>query len=594
MCGFTTIFAYGENAPLIDKKELTAIHQNLAPRGPDGEGVWIAKNQRLAMAHRRLSIIDITESGAQPMVNADESLRIVYNGEVYNYRELRRQLLESGVKFFSNSDTEVLLHLYARYGSEMVQKLRGMFAFVIWDQKRQGLFIARDAFGIKPLYFADDGKTIRISSQVKSLLAGKKISNKPEPAGHVGFFLLGSVPDPYTLYKEIKALPSGSSIWVDQIGPNTTEKWFNLRKELVEIEPKPFSQEKVTDALVDTVRHHLIADVPVGLFLSSGLDSATLTALASEEQGENLRTVTLGFDSFRGTKNDEVCLAEIMARQCKTKHQTKWLETSEFKENIENLLKAMDQPSIDGTNVFFVSKIAREAGLKVAISGVGGDEIFGGYNSFQQVPGIAKLLSIFQFMPMVGRTIRILSAPIVRQLVSPKYASIFEYGSSLEDAYFLRRGLFMPWELPEILEPSLVRAGLEEISISKRLKESFFGARSNRIAITALETSWYLNHQLLRDSDWAGMANSLEIRTPLVDVTFLRKLAPMLASGHPPTKRHLAQSPSLQLPAEIINRRKTGFNVPIPQWIIQKENAGKKVNMRQWAQFVYSQQWSGD
>ena len=271
-----------------------------------------------------------------------------------------------------------------------------MFAFVIWDQKRRGLFLARDAFGIKPLYFSDDGKTIRIASQVKSLVAGKKISNKPEPAGHVGFFLLGSVPDPYTLYKEIKALPAGSSMWVDHSGSNTSKKWFNLRKELVEIEPKPFNQEEVTEALVDTVRHHLIADVPVGLFLSSGLDSATLTALASEEQGEELCTVTLGFESYRESKNDEVPLAEIMARHCKTKHQTKWIGTNDFKGNFEKLFKAMDQPSIDGTNVFFVSKIAREAGLKVAISGIGGDEIFGGYNSFQQVPGLAKMLSIFQ------------------------------------------------------------------------------------------------------------------------------------------------------------------------------------------------------
>ena len=594
MCGITTIFSYGERAPIVDKKELTAIHNNLAPRGPDGEGVWIAENQKLAMAHRRLSIIDTTDNGAQPMVNADASLRIVYNGEIYNFRELRRQLSESGVIFFSDSDTEVLLHLYARHGFEMVQKLRGMFAFVIWDQKRRGLFLARDAFGIKPLYFSDDGKTIRIASQVKSLVAGKKISNKPEPAGHVGFFLLGSVPDPYTLYKEIKALPAGSSMWVDHSGSNTSKKWFNLRKELVEIEPKPFNQEEVTDALVDTVRHHLIADVPVGLFLSSGLDSATLTALASEEQGEELRTVTLGFESYRESKNDEVPLAEIMARHCKTKHQTKWIGTNDFKGNFEKLFKAMDQPSIDGTNVFFVSKIAREAGLKVAISGIGGDEIFGGYNSFQQVPGLAKILSIFQFVPMLGRTIRILSAPIVRQLASPKYASIFEYGSTIEDAYFLRRGLFMPWELPEILDPSVVRAGLEEISIFNRLKDLIFRARSNRIAITALETNWYLNHQLLRDSDWAGMANSLEIRTPLVDVTFLRKLAPMLAGSQAPTKQHLARSPSVQLPAEIINRRKTGFNVPLPQWIIPPENSGRKVDMRQWALFVYNQQWSGD
>ncbi len=307
MCGIAAIFSYNFEAPPPARDQLIAMHDAMAARGPDGEGIWTSQEHRIAMAHRRLSIIDLTDAGAQPMASRDGSFRIVYNGEIYNYRALREDLIAQGEIFTSESDTEVLLALYAKRGPDMVHLLRGMFAFAIWDEKRRGLFLARDPYGIKPLYYAyaDDGKTICVASQVKALLAGGGIDTRAEAAGHTGFFLLGCVPEPYTLYRGIRSLPAGGNLWIDNSGRGEPRRWFDLTTELAEAEAVPFDRDALRSALIDSVRHHMIADVPVGVFLSSGLDSATLAALAAEIEGSSLRTVTLGFDAYRGQPDDE-------------------------------------------------------------------------------------------------------------------------------------------------------------------------------------------------------------------------------------------------------------------------------------------------
>ncbi|MBK20655.1 MAG: asparagine synthase (glutamine-hydrolyzing) [Rhodospirillaceae bacterium] len=593
MCGLAALFAYGTNAPPIDRTQLDAIHDRQAPRGPDSEGVWISDDNRIAIAHRRLSIIDLSDAGAQPMVSPDGAYRIVYNGEIYNYRALRQELIDSGVELRSNSDTEVLLHLYMRKGPAMVDSLRGMFAFAIWDETRRGIFMARDAYGIKPLYFADNGNTLRVASQVKALVAGGSIDTSPNPAGHVGFFMLGYVPEPHTLYKGIQAIPAGGSLWVDTSGRGAPHRWFDITKELRDVEPAPYDAEKLRAALVESMQHHLVADVPVGVFLSAGLDSASLVALASEQHGANLRTVTLGFKQFRGTENDEAPLAEVLAKHYETSHETCWIETEDFRANADALMSAMDQPSIDGANTYFVSKVTREAGLKVALSGVGGDELFAGYQNFRQVPKLARGLGIFRYLPGLGKAIRIVSAPLIKKLTSPKYAGLFEYGSRLGDAYLLRRGLYMPWELTDLLDPDLVREGLESLAMSKTLSGTIEGITSDRVSMTALESAWYMRNQLLRDSDWASMAHSLEIRTPLVDITLLRTLAPMLAGPRPPMKNDMAISLAKPLPDEILSRPKTGFSIPVRDWVGGEKQATRGGDYRDWARYIYDRQWPG-
>lgn len=357
-------------------------------RGPDGAGLWLSPDHRLGLGHRRLTIIDLTEAGAQPMSTADGRFHLVFNGEIYNYLELRRQLEARGHRFRSNSDSEVLLHLYAQRGAAMVHALRGMFAFAIFDQANQSLFLARDPFGIKPLYYADDGLTLRFASQVKALLKSGHVDRTPAPAGHVGFYLWGHVPEPHTLFKGIKALPSGATMLIDRKGRRAPEAYFSPSEALASATEQPLNlapeeaMERVAAAVRDSLLHHLIADVPVGVFLSSGLDSTVLTALASQMGNGDLHTVTLGFEEFRGTPNDEAPLAELVAQRLGTTHQTRWVSKADFEANLEPLLEAMDQPSIDGVNTYFVSRAAAASGMKVALSGVGGDELFGSYSSF--------------------------------------------------------------------------------------------------------------------------------------------------------------------------------------------------------------------
>ena len=436
MCGIAAVFGYSSTASPVDQGELLRVREAMINRGPDGSGLWISDDKRVGLAHRRLAVIDLTDSGAQPMATVDGAVRIVFNGEIYNYRELRARLDAKGYRFRSSSDTEVLLHLYQEHGRDMFQHLRGMFAFALWDERKRGLLLARDPFGIKPLYYSDNGSTLRVASQVKALLKGGGIDTTPEPAGHVGFHLWGHVPEPYTLYKGIRALPAGSSLWVDAAGRKDARVFFDLTGELAKASQTPLSitreemRSRLRAALLDSVRHHLIADVPVGIFLSAGIDSTTLVALAKESGVADLHTVTLGFKEYQGTPNDEAPLAEQTACHYGAIHHTSWVTKEDFQNEYQRLLDSMDQPSIDGVNSYFVSKAAKEAGLKVVLSGLGGDELFGGYASFQQIPRMVGALAFFQSVPSIGKAARSISAPVLKLFTSQKYAGLLEYGGT--------------------------------------------------------------------------------------------------------------------------------------------------------------------
>jgi asparagine synthase (glutamine-hydrolysing) len=602
MCGIAGTFAYRADAPQVDREELIAIRDHMLSRGPDGSGDWISRDRRVGLAHRRLTIIDLSDAGSQPMFSADGSRAIVFNGEIYNYQALRAQLIDRGYEFRSSSDTEVLLHLYADRGEAMLHELRGMYAFAIWDDRKRGLFMARDPFGIKPLYYADGRGVFRFASQVKALLQSKEVDTSPEPAGHVGFHLWGSVPAPYTLYAGIKNLLAGHRIWVDCGGCREPTPFCAISAVLGAGEETSRSQvrlsrEELQAALSDSVAHHLVADVPVGLFLSAGLDSTTLASFATEHAG-HVQSVTLGFDEYRGTADDEVPLAELAARAFGTEHETIWVSQRDFAQESERLFEAMDQPSIDGVNTYFVSLAARRAGLKVALSGLGGDELFGGYSSFREIPRLVDALRYFPRAESVGRGFRIVAAPVLKRFTSPKYAGLLEYGSTYGGAYLLRRGFFMPWELPGVLDPDLVRAGWERLNPLVALEQTTRGLHSPRLKVSALELSWYMRHQLLRDSDWASMAHSLELRVPLVDVKLLRTLSLALASDHAPTKLEMANAAARPLPREILNRPKTGFTIPVREWLLNANACGGAANkagmkfghrgLRGWAQHVYA------
>ncbi len=596
MCGIAAIFVYDSSVPGVDEGELVAIRDRMAARGPDGEGLWLDRSRRIGLGHRRLSIIDVSSAGAQPMLLPEQQLAITFNGEIYNYRELRAGLEKQGRQFRSHCDTEVLLHLYAEHGEAMLDKLRGMFAFALWDGVKQSLFLARDPFGIKPLYWADDGKTLRVASQVKALLAGGHIDTAPEPAGHVGFFLWGHVPDPYTLYRGIRSLPAGHCLMLDRHGRKRLRAFCSIHGLLAEAEAnggksemRPPPSGLLASSLRDSIRHHLVADVPVGVFLSSGLDSTTIAALAAEFGGR-LRTITLGFEEYRGTPSDETPLAEEVARHYGTNHQTIWVTRKDFENDLHRLFHAMDQPSTDGVNSYFISRAAAQAGLKVALSGVGGDELFGSYPSFQEIPRAVSRLRPFAACPPLGRAFRAVSAPVLKHLTSPKYAGLLEYGGTYGGAYLLRRGMFMPWELPDILDADLVREGWSELQTLGALQATLADLQSPLLKVSALEMTWYMRNQLLRDTDWASMEHSLEVRTPLVDARLLQALGPMLAAQPRPTKRDMAKTPRSPLPASVLDRPKTGFTVPVRQWLREAfdPSPGKERGLRGWSREVYS------
>ncbi len=569
MCGIAAIFAYAAAAPPVDGAELVTMRDSMRARGPDGAGLWMSGDGRVGLAHRRLAIIDLSDDAAQPMEFAGGRCRVTFNGEIYNFRELRRQLEAKGDTFTTQSDTEVILHLYSRYGAAGFSRLRGMFALALWDAAGRGLLLARDPFGIKPLYFADDGATVRVASQVKALLAGGRVARKPDAAGHVGFFLFGHVPEPHTLFQTIEALPAGSTLWIGADGSRRLEKFFDIPTALSEGE----EDADLAAALADSVAHHLVADVPVGVFLSSGLDSATIVGLASEAHGGSLHTMTLGFHEFEGTAADEVPLAEAVAATYGTRHRTRWVTGGDFKASVPDLLAAMDQPSIDGINSYFVAREAAGLGLKVALSGLGGDELFGGYDSFRQIPALVRRLGWLS--PSLGKGLRVVAAPLIRRLTSPKYAGVLEYGTTFGDAYLLRRGLFMPWELPDILDPELARQGWLELAPRLRLAATADAVAGERHKVMALEMAWYMRNQLLRDADWAGMAHSLEIRVPLVDATLFRRTARLGA-----TKRDMARAPATPLPDAVLRRPESGFFVPVHDWV-----GGR--GLRGWAKRVY-------
>jgi asparagine synthase (glutamine-hydrolysing) len=547
-----------------------------------------------------LSIIDLSDRASQPMVSADRRFAIVFNGEIYNYESLRTELKEVGAQFCTHSDTETLLHLYARFGAEMVHRLRGMYALAIWDCEKKGLFLARDPYGIKPLYTANDGWTIRFASQVKALLAGGGISRDPEPAGIVGFHLFGSVPEPFTLYRDIRALPAGHTQWIDAAGAQEPRPFVNLASVLADgaaqVAPAEELAERVRVCVLDSVRAHLVSDVEVGVFLSAGVDSGALLGLMRDAGQQKIRAITLGFDEFAGTNEDEVPIAQQVAAQYEASHLVRRVGEAEFNSDIAQLLEAMDQPSIDGVNTWFVSKAAREAGLKVAISGLGGDELLAGYPSFTDIPNWRRRYGVAASIPGLGRLSRVLVKLLAPQFVStqPKALGVLEYANSWPGAYLLRRGLYLPYELDALLDLDVVQEGLRRLRPLYCLKASITpDPESNSGRVCALESAHYMRNQLLRDADWAGMAHGLEIRVPLVDIRLLERLAPAIPGLMPGSgKAALANAPSVALPISVTERAKTGFGVPTAQWLPSASVGAdallkqKGAASRKWSQLV--------
>lgn len=539
-------------------------------RGPDDAGLWQSGDRRVALGHRRLSIIDLSPSGHQPMHDSDDVLHVVYNGEIYNYLSLRAELEAQGHSFRSHSDTEVILVGYRAWGRDLLDRLVGMFAFALHDERRDEVLLARDPLGIKPLYYAEEGGCLLFASEVGALRAVADLG-APDPEAVAEFLLWGSIGAPRTLHRRARALPAGSWAQVRAGRLDGPHRYYRLEDDVGRPEPMDATEASrhARDVLLASVKRHRIADVEVGTFLSGGVDSVALAGLMTEVSGQPVTSVNL---SFRSEALDEAPIAEQAAALYGTRHHRIDIRIDEIRDRLAGAVRSLDQPSVDGVNVYFVSEAAVRAGLKVAISGVGGDELFAGYSTFDGMAPIHRIQSRLGWVPGMAA----LRAPLSRLLpsIAPRHrvrkaAMALRHGASWPGAYFALRGLFNVEHVESLLAPDVreaVGACLPEAHMEERLGAADV-PEAERVSVFELEQ--YLQCQLLRDTDAMSMRHSLEVRTPLVDRELIAELfrIPPEHRHARPAKQRLRESARPQVPPVVWDRRKQGFGFPIDEWL---------------------------
>jgi asparagine synthase (glutamine-hydrolysing) len=570
MCGFISAFTASPFPISAGRNALKSIFR----RGPDGEGEW--RDIGVYLGHRRLSIIDLDERAAQPMHSACGRYIIVYNGEIYNYQLLRQDLEKRGVIFFTSSDTEVILALFAAEGEAMLPKLHGMFAFVIWDRVARKAFAARDPYGIKPLYIAKIASGVLLGSQVKALLATGLISQYPDPVGQAGFWMLGSVPEPHTWFRDIVAVQAGHCLWIEEGKAGDSRYWHDIgtawRTAGEALSEDKEIKERVREALYESVSRHLVADVPVGVFLSGGIDSGAVAGLMVEAGAHELQGITLAYDEFSGRHEDEAPVAAQLAAHYGIKHHVRKVTQEEFRKDLPRILAAMDQPSIDGVNTWYASKAVAELGLKVVVSGVGGDELFLGYNSFRQLPRLVNAWSRLAKVPGALLCARAAAKWQAQRTGNSRWEYAPDWMQTMAGAWWLKRSTNAPDDLSELMHTDLPHDLLQNFAPGKWVTRMTGPLPDKQVlALAQIESMTYLRNQLLRDSDWASMDHSVELRTPLVDAHLLNMLQPLLSRfSLYPGKTLLAQAPQNPLPDVVAKRSKTGFAIPVKQWLVEE------------------------
>jgi asparagine synthase (glutamine-hydrolysing) len=563
MCGIVGILARkGE----IVSGALEQATSSLAHRGPDDSGTVLLKETQpeqleIGLGHRRLSILDLSPLGHQPMQDPQTGTWIVFNGEIYNFRELRKELESAGVEFKSHSDTEVILAAYRVWGESFLIRLGGMFAFALWDARRKRLLLARDPMGIKPLYYHASDRTFIFASEVRTLVQTGLVPRKADSTAVVSYLAFGSVYEPWTIVEGVKAVPPGHVLTVENGSVSSREYWSPLRPS------GTATADQLPAILRDAVLSHLVSDVPVGVFLSGGIDSSALVAILSHN-GVRASTFSL---VFQEQEFNEGQYSREVARRFGADHHEIPVSQQDALAALPEALCAMDQPTIDGINTYLVSAKARAAGVKVALTGLGADEMFAGYSNFRRVPKMEALAKRFERLPKLAR--RSLSASVAvfagKGDRGRKLAELAEGHDSVVHPYFLARTLFGAEDRGVLVDENCADS---ERSLESVLRESISESATldpvNRVSY--LESRWYMRNTLLRDSDFMSMAHGLELRVPFLDRTLVeacfripgdRKL-----QGDSP-KSLLLASLGVELPREVVNRPKQGFTLPFERWL---------------------------
>jgi len=595
MCGICGVV--GIESPESGESVVRRMMAAMLHRGPDEEGILLASP--VAVGMRRLSIVDLA-GGSQPVWNETGTLAVVYNGEIYNFKSLRAELESAGHKFRTRSDTEVVVHAYEEWGERCAEHLHGMFAFAVIEmpQGRSGraarVFLARDRTGIKPLYYALVDRKLLFASEVRALLASGCVPACISPSAIPAYLLFGSVCEPLTLIEGVASLPPGHSMSVRAAvsvsAPDPVRYWDAPR---AAPELASFPAKRVRALLEDAVATHLVADVPVGVFLSSGLDSTAIAALASRARA-GIHTFTV---AFADAEFSEAEIARRTASRLGTEHTELTLSDREMLARLDEAITGFDQPSMDGINTYFVSWAARQAGLKVALSGLGSDEIFGGYSSFRSTSKVAHAAAAARLLPRPLRAS--FSAVLARTNVfgsspdaSRKASAAFLDPDSLPHAYFFTRLLFTPQAVASGLggdcsswSSSPWWRWLSDSSRRASLMDEFTG-------ISWLELRSYMLNTLLRDTDAMSMCHSLEVRVPFLDaplVEYVLSLPETAKRGSARPKALLIEALGDLLPEEIVAQRKRTFTFPWENWF--RGALGKRVaaGLADWSPALASQ-----
>jgi asparagine synthase (glutamine-hydrolysing) len=604
MCGIAgavrEISDGGQGASRARDEQIVGVVERISAaqrhRGPDGSGHWVSSGREIVFAHRRLAILDLSDAGAQPMVDGESGCVITFNGEIYNFREIRRDLETLGERFRSSCDTEVILKAYVHWGIDAVQRFRGIFALALWDPRSRVVHLVRDQMGIKPLYWTairdrDSGEEVVLfASEVRALLASGAVPRRLEPAAVASYLFHGFVVGPDTIVEGVHLLPAATIMTIAS-GPGSRR---HNRREMRQYWRMPSSTDRGTtvaelrDELANTVRMQLVSDVPLGVFLSGGIDSSAVAALASEAAPGAVHTFTVGFDV---AAYDETRYARQVADAIKSHHTSVTLTEQSFQEQLPDAFTAIDQPTFDGINTYFVSRAAREAGMTVALAGTGGDELFGGYPSYVDLPRALRAGSWLPFAGangvgrrafdgIVGLGARFASDlswnAFRRAPPQTRWGKIADVARAAHDVlglYQVSYALFTR-ETQAVLASAPVREAQRQQEYG--LPSDVAGAWRRRIegsellhAISVLELSSFVGERLLRDTDAASMAVALEVRVPLLDHVLDETVAGIdpVRRFSPPRKKQLLRDLALSgFDPAIFDRPKSGFVLPIDTW----------------------------
>ncbi|MEZ5458853.1 MAG: asparagine synthase (glutamine-hydrolyzing) [Steroidobacteraceae bacterium] len=572
MCGIGGIVGAPADGVVADVESML---QAMVHRGPDQGGVWSAPDRRAVLGHRRLSIIDLSEAGRQPMIEPRTGAVMVYNGECYNFLELRAELESLGHSFRSQSDSEVVLAAYSEWSDAAFARLRGMFAIAIWSPHDATLTLVRDRVGIKPLYWVEHRGAVVFASEVRALLTLPGLAPRLDPAGVRSYLWHGFVCGPGTLVAGVHSLEAGTLLKVAADGRVTERRRYApARGDVARLDTRE-AEARLATELDATVQAHMVADVPLGIFLSGGVDSSVISAVAQRNSSQPVVTFNIRFEEAR---YDESAYAREVAGRLGTDHREILLTERMFEEQLEAAIGCVDQPTFDALNTYFVSRAVREAGLTVALAGTGGDELFGGYASFGDLPRVRPLARAVGLLPQralnaIGRsTARLLMGPgseVRPQTRWGKFADVLATRGDLVALYQTSYAIFSrEMQRTLLLSP----ADAEPWGLAPQ-RQAELAERTAGLgvleAIAELELASFVGERLLRDTDFASMAVSLEVRVPLLDHGFIdaARAVPEAARFQPLRRKDaLKRIVAKQLPAELFDRPKAGFELPLGQW----------------------------